>query len=62
MSWTQGIQPRETLPEWFVKWADVKLGEPLSCIVWDAAEPNIVHLDGGSKSASLDLTGTRWAK
>ena len=61
MSWTQGLQGRETLPEWFVKWADVELGEQLNCIVWDAAEPNIVHLDGDNKTARLDLTGTRWA-
>ena len=62
MSWTQGIQERETLPEWFVKWADEKLGEPLICIVWDATEPNIVHLDSETFTAKLDLTGTRWAK
>jgi hypothetical protein len=58
---TQGIQGRETLPEWFVKWADSKLGEPLDCIVWDNAEPNIVHLDSETKTARIDLTGTRLA-
>lgn len=61
MSWTQGVQPRDTLPAWFVKWADEKLGEPIQCIIWDAAEPNIVHLESETFSARLDLTGTRFA-
>jgi hypothetical protein len=61
MSWTQGIQARDTLPEWFVKWADEKLGEPLDCIVWDAQEPNIIHLSSETFTARLDLTGTCFA-
>jgi hypothetical protein len=61
MSWTQGIQPRDTLPEWFVKWADEKLGEPLICIDWDTTQPNIVFLASETFTARLDLTGTKLA-
>ena len=61
MSWTQGVQERATLPEWFVNWADGKLGEPLLCIVWELEEPNIISLVSETFTARLDLTGTRFA-
>ena len=62
MSWTQGIQERDSLPEWFVGWADSTLGENLECIVWDDTEPNIVFLDGKTRTAKMDFTGTRLAR
>ena len=52
MSWTQGIQPREDLPELEVQKLD-KLGEAkfgvsgfkFQAFVWDDAEPGVIHLD-----------------
>lgn len=66
MSWTQGIQERETLPVKFLEWADGQgakrnWGE-LGCIVWDVTVPNILFLDYGEHgSLRLDLTGTQFA-
>lgn len=59
MTWTQGVQLREDLPDAFVTWADaeaVKRDIPgrLEYIAWD--EPGIVHLDFGvDKSLKLTL-------
>lgn len=62
MSWTQGIQPREELPEWFVKWADERADAHLEYITWFGGDENIVYLDFGpdNDSIRLDLTGTRF--
>ena len=46
MSWDQGFQPREEIPEVFVKWADARLSAPLSYITWFGSEPDIVYLEG----------------
>ena len=46
MSWDQGFQPREDIPEVFVKWADARLSAPLSYITWFGSEPDIVYLEG----------------
>lgn len=45
MSWTQGIQVRENLPESFVIWADNQSSGILECVVWDAYKPGVFHID-----------------
>lgn len=55
MSWTQGIQPREDLPDAFVKWADSKKpGAELQYITWFDFDRDCI-LDYGDAGA-LKLT------
>lgn len=66
MSWDQGIQVREDIPEQFRALAD-RLGEKrgwgeVQCLVWFTSEPNVLILDYGEHGGlSIDFTGTRWA-
>ena len=61
MSWDQGFQPREEIPEVFVKWADARLSAPLSYITWFGSEPDIVYLEGedGSRIKARVLSEKR---
>ena len=46
MSWTQGIQTRDTLPKNFLVWADAQSELGIcECIIWDDNEPDILHID-----------------
>lgn len=55
MSWDQGVQLREDLPEGFVKWADSKMdGAELQYITWFGLGEE-VYLDYGD-AGSLKLT------
>jgi hypothetical protein len=47
LSWTQGVQVREDLPEWFRIWADAQATKDGICeaLVWDITEPGLFHLD-----------------
>ena len=55
VSWDQGIQVREDLPERFVAWADKqKGGVKLEYITWFESERETVYLDYG-EAGSLTL-------
>lgn len=51
MSWTQGIQAREHLPEAFVKWADGLGKGALEYITWDDTDRRTLFLDYGERGA-----------
>lgn len=54
MSWTQGVQLRADLPQHFIDFADKQCDKgTLNCIVWDTAEPNLVHLHYYDESERL---------
>jgi hypothetical protein len=56
MSWTQGIQSREDLPDAFVKWADSKKpGEKLQYITWFGMDKDFIldYGDGGALRATF---------
>ena len=58
MSWTQGVTPREDLPERFVKWADGLGKGELQYITWFDDVPGITYLDFGEKgSFKIDFSG-----
>ena len=51
MSWTQGIQLRDELPEVFVKWADALGKGELQCIVWFDEDRTTFYLDYGERGS-----------
>ena len=55
MSWTQGIQVREDLPEKFLLWADNRGKGELRYITWFEEDRNVIFLDYGERG-SLKLT------
>lgn len=56
MSWDQGVQTREELPEKFLAWADRKIpGGRLEYITWFESERHILYLDYGA-DGSIKLT------
>lgn len=66
MSWTQGVQLADDLPEWFQKLANKLKKDPehvFQCIVWDETDRDILSLDYYTKDGEyVDSVTLNFAK